>query len=75
MTATRWLNVLGYSFQQHHKGIYYDGHEREDVVQYWKEFLEKDRNYKPEPVMALPNLVWVNESFFFTLTYIYIYNI
>jgi hypothetical protein len=46
MTATRWLNVLGYSFQQHHKGIYYDGHEREDVVQYRKEFLEKMFEYE-----------------------------
>jgi hypothetical protein len=46
MTATRWLNILGYSFQQHHKGIYYDGHEREDVVQYRKEFLEKMFEYE-----------------------------
>ena len=35
------LKVLGYSFQQYHRGIYYDGHEREDVLQYRKEFLEK----------------------------------
>ncbi|CAB4477291.1 unnamed protein product [Rhizophagus irregularis] len=40
-TATRWLNVLGYSFQQYRRGIYYDGHERDDVLQYRKEFLEK----------------------------------
>ncbi|POG61994.1 hypothetical protein GLOIN_2v1785920 [Rhizophagus irregularis DAOM 181602=DAOM 197198] len=41
MTAARWLNVLDYSFQQYRRGIYYDRHERDDVVQYRKEFLEK----------------------------------
>jgi hypothetical protein len=41
MTATRWLNILGYSFQQHRQGIYYDGHERDDVIQYRKKFLEE----------------------------------
>ena len=41
MTATRWLNILGYSFQQYHQGIYYDGHERDDILQYRKVFLEK----------------------------------
>ncbi|GBB90989.1 hypothetical protein RclHR1_18070004 [Rhizophagus clarus] len=41
ITATRWLNVLGYSFQQYRRRIYYDGHERDDVLQYRKEFLEK----------------------------------
>ncbi|GES73102.1 hypothetical protein RCL_jg2158.t1 [Rhizophagus clarus] len=41
ITATRWFNVLGYSFQQYRRGIYYDGHERDDVLQYQKEFLEK----------------------------------
>ncbi|GES95772.1 hypothetical protein RCL_jg27997.t1 [Rhizophagus clarus] len=41
ITATRWLNVLGYSFQQYRREIYYDGHERNDVLQYQKEFLEK----------------------------------
>ena len=35
------LKVLGYSFQQYHRGIYYDEHKREDVLQYRKEFLEK----------------------------------
>ncbi len=41
MTAMRWLNILGYSFQKHHQGIYYDGHERDDVLQYREVFLEK----------------------------------
>jgi hypothetical protein len=35
------LKVLGYLFQQYRRGIYYDEHERDDVLQYQKEFLEK----------------------------------
>ncbi|RGB24522.1 hypothetical protein C1646_772973, partial [Rhizophagus diaphanus] len=31
MTAIRWFKVLGYSFQQYRREIYYDGHEREDI--------------------------------------------
>ena len=41
MTAIRWLNILGYSFQQHYQGIYYDEHERDDIIQYRKKFLEE----------------------------------
>jgi len=40
-TARRWLNILGYSYQRYHLGIYYDGHERDDVIQYCKKFLEE----------------------------------
>ncbi|PKB92174.1 hypothetical protein RhiirA5_247938, partial [Rhizophagus irregularis] len=37
---------FGYSFQQYHCEIYYDGHEREDVLQYRKEFLENIFNHE-----------------------------
>ncbi|PKC65218.1 hypothetical protein RhiirA1_461308 [Rhizophagus irregularis] len=40
-TAIRWLRVLGYSFQQYHHGIYYNGYERKNMLQYQKELLEK----------------------------------
>ena len=46
MTAVRWLKILGYSFQQHHQGIYHDGYERPVVLQYRKEFLEKMFGHK-----------------------------
>ena len=39
-TAERWLHILGYRFEGYRKGIYFDGHEREDVVIYRKEFLK-----------------------------------
>ncbi|KAJ7091678.1 hypothetical protein C8R44DRAFT_750581 [Mycena epipterygia] len=32
-TATAWLKKLGYRLRRYQKGIYYDGHERPDVVQ------------------------------------------
>lgn len=41
-TATpRWLHQLGFRPQSHKKGAYVDGHERGDVVQSRKEFLEQ----------------------------------
>ena len=40
-TARRWLHSLGFRQVNHQKGIYFDGHEREDVVEYRKSFVEK----------------------------------
>ena len=30
-TARKWLHHLGFSQKGHHKGVYFDGHERDDV--------------------------------------------
>lgn len=38
-TARRWLLKLGYEMKECRKGMYVDGHEREDVVNYRKTFL------------------------------------
>ena len=40
-TARRWLHNLGFSPQPSKKGLYFDGHEREDVVEYRRIFLNK----------------------------------
>src|SRR5207248_7660614 len=45
-TASRWLNILGYTFKQNRQDIYYDGHERPDVIKYRKKFLEEIFNYE-----------------------------
>ena len=37
----RWLHHLGFEVITPRRGIYYDGHEREDVVEYRKEYLRK----------------------------------
>ena len=39
-TARRWLHHLGFNICNHQKGVFFDGHEREDVVAYRTVFLE-----------------------------------
>ena len=41
MTARRWLHYLGFNMCDHQKGVYFDGHEREDVIAYRKDLLDK----------------------------------
>ena len=41
VTANTWMHELGFSIIEKSKGIYIDGHEREDVVAYRKRFLNK----------------------------------
>jgi hypothetical protein len=50
-TALRWLEILGYKYQTHNQDVYFDGHEREDVVNYRKVFLEKMAEF--EKFMAI----------------------
>jgi hypothetical protein len=33
-TAKRWMKKLGYRWVKKHRGLYFDGHERDDVVNY-----------------------------------------
>jgi hypothetical protein len=40
------LNILGYTFKQNRQDIYYDGHERPDVIKYRKKFLEEIFSYE-----------------------------
>lgn len=40
-TARRWLHSLGFSQKGHHKGVYFDGHERDDVVESRQQFLDR----------------------------------
>jgi hypothetical protein len=45
-TACRYLQALGYRYQSTPKGLYVDGHEREDVITYWeKVFLPKWKKF------------------------------
>jgi hypothetical protein len=56
-TAERWMKRLGYKLKLHKKGIYYDGHERDDVVAYRVKFLEKVAALKPY-VLLISCLQW-----------------
>ena len=40
-TAARWLHQLGFEAASTKKGVYIDGHERSDVVEYRKLYLRK----------------------------------
>jgi hypothetical protein len=45
-TARRWLHKLSWRYQQKKKGMYIDGHEREDVVEYRRRFVERWKEYE-----------------------------
>ena len=38
-TASKWLHDLGFHPTPYRKGVYVDGHEREDVIQYRELYL------------------------------------
>ena len=40
-TARVWLHLLGLSQKNHQKGVFFDGHDREDVVEDRSNFLDK----------------------------------
>jgi len=44
-TARQWLHKMGFYFKTYSKDVYYDGHEREDVIEYRKKFLETMKKY------------------------------
>jgi hypothetical protein len=45
-TAWRWMRKLDWRYGRKKNGMYIDGHEREDVVQYRKEFLARWKEYE-----------------------------
>lgn len=40
-TARSWMHSLGFNYQDHTKDVYYDGHDREDVLEHRKELLQR----------------------------------
>ena len=51
-TIGKWLHQLGFSVTVSKKGIYYDGHERSDVVQSRKVFIEKYNYWREKSVQV-----------------------
>ena len=39
--ARKWMHCLGSSQKNHHKGAYFDSHERDDVVESLQQFLDR----------------------------------
>ena len=66
-TARRWLHKLGFSRVNHSKGVYFDGHERADVVEYRSKYLDKLAEYNHEaPNVGRPIIrVYHDESTFY----------
>ena len=44
-TSRRWLHELGFSRVHHQKGVYFDGHDRQDVMEYRINFLARKAGY------------------------------
>ena len=40
-TARLWLRSLGFFQKYHKKGVYFDGHGRQDVVEYREQFVQQ----------------------------------
>ena len=50
-TARRWLHHEGFQYISHKKGLYFDGHDREDVVAYRQNvFIPTFKSYEPRLV-------------------------
>ena len=45
--ARSWIHNVGFSQKNHHKGVYSDGHERSDIVEYKREFISKIMELEP----------------------------
>ena len=45
-TAWHWLSKLGWHYGRHQNGMYVDGHEHEDVVEYRQAFVKRFKIYK-----------------------------
>jgi len=50
-TACRWLHREGFQYISHKKGLYFDGHDRADVIEYrQKTFLPVLKSFEPQLV-------------------------
>ncbi|CAG8848770.1 37493_t:CDS:2, partial [Gigaspora margarita] len=45
ITAWHWIKKMGFYYKRYQKGIYVDGHEREDMIAYCKVFLQNIAEY------------------------------
>ncbi len=46
-TDRKWLNCLGYKLKEVQKEVFFDGHEREDVIEYRETFLNEMKSLLP----------------------------
>ena len=55
ITACRWMQQLGFSRVHHQKGIYFDGHDRDDVVAYRHEYLTNMKELDKKSITCFGN--------------------
>jgi hypothetical protein len=62
-TVIRWMKIFEHSYQEATKGVYMDGHEREDVVAYCGQFFTKmAKHEKRMPTFTddCSDVIWPN---------------
>ena len=59
-TARRWLHYLGFNMNDHHKGVFFDGHDR-DVVVYCNNLLKQRNLTRQQSPLPLLVQVWLME--------------
>ena len=80
-TAKRWMKKLGYRWIKKHRGLYFDGHERDDVINYrqnvflpawslyWDRMQKWDKDGRAEPLTLARGEVhvvpWFNDESIF----------
>ena len=50
-TAQRWLHQMGWHYGKQKRGMYIDGHEREDVIKYREEFIGRWKEFEKQMVL------------------------
>ena len=53
-TASLWLHEMGFAHKQFSKGVYFDGHERDDVV--------ADRRLYLDTLASYESRMWISHS-------------
>ena len=61
-TGRRWLHELGFSRVHHQKGVYFDGHDRQDVATYRDIFLAKMAEYDKKSINFDGNVPQLQEG-------------
>ena len=57
MKQLMWLHHLGFNMSDHQKGVFFDGHDREDVIAYRRDLLDQLDETTITPSTPCPSVV------------------